>query len=110
MSRLYPCLIVLSFFALCAGCRRQDIREFSIEIPSLTAGNQSAVAAVVEGMEGVEKGSLVWDLAARKLTLRYDSMVIARENVRQAIAAKGFQVVFPPPRGGYAGYVDEKAK
>lgn len=98
--------------ALCAvgGCRRSDVREFTVEIPGLTEANKAQVVQALAKYDGIRKDSYVFDFEKKTLTLRYDSMKIARENVRQAIEAKGVKVTYPEVKGGYAGYLNEKDK
>ena len=98
--------------ALCAisGCRRSDVREFTVELPGLTEADKARVVEALAKYDGVKKDSYVFDFANKTLTLRYDSMKVARENVRQAIEAKGVKVVYPEVKGGYAGYLNEKEK
>ena len=104
-------IIALSVVLLAAGgCRRTDVREFTVELPSLTEANKAEVVQALAKYDGVKKDSYVFDFAKKTLTLRYDSMKIARENVRQAIEAKGLKVVYPDVKGGYAGYLNEKDK
>ena len=104
-----------SFFmliALCAisGCRRSDVREFTVDIPGLTEANKPQVLAALAKYDGVKKDSYVFDFEKKTLTLKYDSMKVARENIRQAIEAKGVKVTYPEVKGGYAGYLNEKNK
>ena len=93
-----------------AGCRRSDVREFTVKLPGLTEANKAQVVEALAKYDGVRKDSYVFDFENKTLTLRYDSMKVARENVRQAIEAKGVEVVYPEVRGGYAGYLNEKEK
>ena len=94
--KMKNCGIVLSFIlvALCAvgGCRRSDVREFTVELPGLTAANKAQVVEALAKYNGVQKDSYQWDFAKKTLTLRYDSMQIAKENIRQAIEAKSLKV------------------
>jgi hypothetical protein len=75
-----------------AGCRREDVREFTLETPALNASNQTAVVEALAKYNGIRKDSYRWDLEAKTLTLKYDSMQIAKENIRQAIEAKNISV------------------
>jgi hypothetical protein len=75
-----------------AGCRREDVREFKLEIPTLNASNQATVVEALAKYNGIRKDSYQWDLEAKTLTLKYDSMQIAKENIRQAIEAKNISV------------------
>lgn len=101
--------VLIALFAI-SGCRRSDVREFTVELPGLTEANKALVVEALARYDGVKKDSYVFDFAKKTLTLRYDSMKVARENVRQAIEAKGVKVVYPEVKGGYAGYLNEKDK
>ncbi len=97
--------IALSIVLACTGgCRREDIREFSVEMPVLTAADQPKVVAALAPYGGVDKSSYRWDMAKKTLTLKYDSMQIARTNIRMAIEKAGVQVVYPTNTTGRAGY------
>jgi hypothetical protein len=78
--------------ALVAGCRREDVREFTLRLPDLDEAKKGEIAQALSGYGGVDKTSYRWDMEARTLTLRYDSMQIAKENIRQAIEAKQIKV------------------
>jgi len=86
--------LVLGAAASC-GCRRADVREFTVSIPDLTEANKAQVVEALAKYNGVKKDSYAWDFAKRTLTLRYDSMQIAKENIRQAIEAKALKVSRP---------------
>ena len=76
---------------ICAtGCRRTDVRDFEVAIPALSAENEAAIRQSLAGFAGVEKSSLRFDRQAKKLTLRYDSMQLAKKNIEMAIAKAGF--------------------
>lgn len=85
-------LIIAVLIALFAGCRREDVREFTVSIPDLTEANKAQVVEALAKYNGVRKDSYVWDMSAKTLTLSYDSMQIAKENIRQAIEAKKLKV------------------
>ena len=69
------------------GCRREDVRTFTVEIPDLSEANKDRVVEALKKYNGVRKDTYQWDFAAKTLTFRYDSMQLAEENVRQAIEA-----------------------
>ena len=75
-----------------AGCRREDVREFTLEIPALNASNRAVVVEALAKYNGIRKDSYRWDLGAKTLTLKYDSMQIAKENIRQAVEAKNIAI------------------
>lgn len=90
--------------ALVSGCRREDVREYTFSIPGLAETNQAQIVEALAKYNGIQKNSYRWDFAQKTLTLRYDSMQIARTNIRMAIAAKGIKVDFPENTTGRAGY------
>ena len=87
----YAMCVALAVLTL-AGCRREDVREFTLEIPSLSASSQAAVVEALAKYNGIRKDSYRWDLEAKTLTLKYDSMQIAKENIRQAVEAKNIAI------------------
>ena len=95
---------VVSLALALAGCRRADVREFTVEIPGLTEQNRPKIAAALAKYRGIEMASNRWDFAARTLTVRYDSMQLAETNVRMAIADLGIEVAFPSNTTGRAGH------
>lgn len=103
--------IFLAIISICLGCRREDIREVTVEIPSLTAVNQASVkeAFVIRDArdprrnhvyDGIYLDSFAFDLERKTVTLRYDSMKIAHTNIRMLIEKAGLPVVYPPNRNG----------
>ena len=83
--------VVAASVCLAVGCRRTDMREFEVDIPSLTAETEPAIRQSLSVFAGVEKTSLRFDSQAKKLTLRYDSMQLAKKNIEMAIAKAGFE-------------------
>lgn len=84
--------IIFSFMVALAvvGCRRTDVRDFTVDVPGLTAANMPLVMSALAPYAGVERGSVKFDEAAHRLTLRYDSMQLAKKNIEMAIAQAGF--------------------
>lgn len=101
MKRVF--IVALALFAF-AGCRRADIREMTVEMPSLTAAQRPAVEKALLKYAGVQKDSYKWDMAAKTLTLKYDSMSVAQTNIRMAIESAGVEVSFPANTTGRAGH------
>ena len=97
-----PVLLVL--LALVGGCRREDIREMTVSMPGLTEADKAKVVEALAKYNGVEKDSYTWDMNAKTLTLRYDSMQIAQANIRYAIDEKGVKVAFPAKTDNRAGH------
>ena len=99
--------IVLSLFAALAalgGCRREDVREMTVLMPELKDADRAKVAESLAKYQGVLKDSYVWDMSAKTLTLRYDSMKIAQANIRYAIDEAGVKVSFPEKTDDRAGH------
>ena len=112
-------LIVIAAVAVLSGCRREDIREFTVEMPSLTEADKSKVvdAFTIRSpgrpprvYEGIFIESFKFDFEKKTLTMKYDSMKIAQTNIRMLIQGKGVEVVFPTNTTGVAGYLDVKPK
>ena len=97
-----PVLLVL--LALVSGCRREDVREMTVSMPGLTEADKAKVVEALAKYNGVQKDSYKWDMNAKTLTLRYDSMQIAQANIRYAIDEKGVKVAFPAKTDNRAGH------
>ena len=102
VPRVLPVLLVL--LALFSGCRREDIREMTVSMPSLTEADRAKVVEALAKYNGIRKDSYKWDMAAKTLTLSYDSMQIAQANIRYAIDEKGVKVAFPAKTDNRAGH------
>ena len=100
-------VIVLALFAALAalgGCRREDVREMTVLMPELKAADKAKVAESLAKYQGVLKDSYDWDMSAKTLTLKYDSMKIAQANIRYAIDEAGVKVSFPEKTDDRAGH------
>ena len=97
-SSLFLSLLVLP------ACRRTDVREMTVYMPNLTEADKPKIVEALKRYNGIEKNSYQWDLAAKTLTLRYDSMQIAQANVRYAIDERGIKVDFPKKTDDHAGH------
>lgn len=118
MKNTLSLIAIVSLAVLC-GCRREDIREFTVEMPSLTEADKSKVvdAFTIRSpgrpprvYEGIFTDSFKFDFEKKTLTMKYDSMKIAQTNIRMLIQGKGVDVVFPTNTTGVAGYLDVKPK
>ena len=85
-----PIVVLLSCLLAAAGCRRTDVREFTIAIPSMTEADRAAITGALAMYGGVDKSSYSFDYAAHTFKLKYDSMQIAKKNLEIAIAMAGF--------------------
>ena len=117
--KLKMLMMAVAIVALFAGCRREDIREFTVEMPSLTEADKSKVvdAFTIRSpgrqprvYEGIFTDSFKFDFDKKTLTMKYDSMKIAQTNIRMLIESKGVEVLFPSNTTGIAGYLDVKPK
>ena len=93
-----------SLLTLLSGCRREDVREMTVSMPGLTEANRAQIVEALAKYNGIQKDSYVWDMGAKTLTLRYDSMQIAQANIRSAIDEKGIKVAFPEKTDDRAGH------
>lgn len=97
-------VLVAGALASLPGCRREDVREMTVLIPGLTEGDKAVVIEALKKYNGINKSSYAWDMGAKTLTLRYDSMQLAEANVRYAIDERGVKVAFPEKAGNRAGH------
>lgn len=104
MSKTVYFLLLTSYLSLFCGCRREDVREMTVSMPGLTEANKAKVVEALAKYNGVQKDSYVWDMSAKTLTLKYDSMQIAQANIRYAIDEKGIKVTFPEKTDNRAGH------
>jgi hypothetical protein len=87
-------MAIIAVIALCiaqSGCRRTDVRDFEVSIPALTAQNEGSVRQALARFGGIDKASMKFDLKSKRLTLRYDSMQLAKKNIELAIAKAGLE-------------------
>lgn len=89
MKQMLLATLVLAGLAF-AGCRRTDVRDFSVSVPGLTEADVPLVKSALAPYGGVVKTSIRFDAAAQRVTLQYDSMQIAQKNIEMAIAKAGF--------------------
>lgn len=102
MKTIFCSMAVISLL-LAGGCRREDVREVTVEIKGLDSANRAKVVETLKKYGGVRQDSYKWDIPAGTVTLKYDSMQIAQTNIRMSIEEAGFTVVYP------AKAPDEKA-
>ena len=80
-------LAAAAMLALAGGCRREDVRTFVMEVDSLSASNAPAITAALSKYGGVRKGTVAFDYEMKTVSLEYDSMQVAKANLRMAIEA-----------------------
>ena len=111
-------IAAVAMVAALSGCRREDVREFTVDIPGLTQENKQKVVDAFtvrkpgqppRVYEGIRPDTFSFDFGKRTLTMKYDSMKIAKTNIRMLIEAAGVEVHFPSNNAsGVAGYLDYK--
>ena len=104
MYKAYAMVLLATALALAGGCRRTDVREMTVLMPELKAADKAKVAEALAKYQGVLKDSYDWDMSAKTLTLKYDSMKIAQANIRYAIDEAGVKVSFPEKTDDRAGH------
>ena len=84
-------LLVLLGVLLASGCRVSDVREMTVKVPAL-AGEEDVqrIRKALAPLNGVNKEQAVYDVKGHKITLTYESMVIAQKNIEIAIAEAGY--------------------
>ncbi len=111
------CLMMVVVVLALAGCRREDIRECTVEIPGLTQENRQKVVDAFtyrkpgqppRVYDGIRTDTFSFDFDKKTLTMKYDSMKIAKTNIRMLVESAGVEVNFPSNTTGVAGYLDFK--
>jgi copper chaperone CopZ len=87
--KLFSLALVLSVAFV--GCRRTDVRDFTVTVPSMTQEDVSIIKEALSVYGGVDQSSLKFDLASRTVKMKYDSMQLAKKNIEMAIAKKGLE-------------------
>lgn len=101
---------LLAAMAAAVGCRRSDWREYTFSTPDLTAAKTGAVVRALSAYGGVDLQAISFAQNLSSVRVRFDSMKVARENLRQAMASVA--VAVPPPElipGAPAGYINARA-
>lgn len=90
MKHLFS-LLALSGVLLASGCRVSDVREMTVKVPAM-AGEEDVqrIRKALSPLNGVNKEQAVFDVKEHKITLTYDSMVVAHKNIEIAIAEAGY--------------------
>ena len=111
-------IAAVAMVAAFSGCRREDVREFTVDIPGLTQENKQKVVDAFtvrkpgqppRVYDGIRPDTFSFDFGKKTLTMKYDSMKIAKTNIRMIIEAAGVEVHFPSNNAsGVAGYLDYK--
>ena len=90
MKNMTAIVLAAAVCAAAAGCRRTDVREFSISIPGLGEADRGRVTEALCRYEGTLRDSIAFDFAAGEVKCRYDSMKVAKKNLEMELAAAGF--------------------
>ena len=101
-------IAVTAIVVALAGCRRADIRDFTVEAPGLTSENQPRAAKALAKEAGIDQASVKWDLEKKTVAMKYDSMLTAKTNIRMAIESAGVKVAYPEKNDPRAGYIDTR--
>ena len=90
MKHLFS-LFVLSGVLLVSGCRVSDVRPLTVKVPAMAAEDDvQRIRKALSSLNGVNKEQAVYDVKEHKITLTYESMVVANKNIEIAIAEAGY--------------------
>lgn len=73
------------------GCRRADVRDFTVNVPSMTQEDVSAIQSALSVYGGIDHVSVRFDMKSRTVKMKYDSMQLAKKNIEMAIAKIGLE-------------------
>ncbi|MFO7936172.1 MAG: hypothetical protein R6V06_01020 [Kiritimatiellia bacterium] len=89
MKKIFFVLLLVSF-SFC-GCRIEDERELVIDVPQMkTEQDVTKIRNSLTALRGIDFKSAVFDTRDHKVTLKFDSMVVAHKNIEIAIAEAGY--------------------
>ena len=83
-------VVMLSGIAV-IGCRRVDVRDFTVTVPSMTQEDVSMIQSALSVYGGIDHASLKFDVKSRTVKMKYDSMQLAKKNIEMAIAKIGLE-------------------
>jgi copper chaperone CopZ len=84
-------LFVLVGVLVMSGCRETDVRTLTVKVPALASEvDVQQIRKALTPLNGVNKELLVFDVKEHKVTVTYDSMVVAHKNIEIAIAEAGY--------------------
>jgi hypothetical protein len=84
-------IIAIVMACLCgAGCRQHDYRTLEIEVPGLKNAQCEQLIRRALRHKGIVQEEVQIDLAARRVTVVYDSLFMANKNIEFFIAKLGF--------------------
>ena len=90
MKRAVFIIILIMGFS-CVSCRQSDMRTMKIHVPEMkNRACATIVGKAVSGLPGVLSDKIVIDLAARTVTVTFESLVLGLKNIEIAIAEAGF--------------------
>lgn len=116
MTRTAKLIAVMALVAIC-GCRREDIVEFTVEVPGLTQENKGKIVEAFTARrngqsphvyDGIKPDTFEFDFEKKTIKMKYDSMKIAQTNIRMLIESAGVEVTFPSNTTGVAGYLNAR--
>ena len=92
MLKMKRFVLVVVLFAACmavCSCRTRDMRTVTISLPGMKNEQcRKVIEAALAKTEGIDPAQL--HFADRSVTVTYDSMKIAVQNIESAIADAGF--------------------
>lgn len=92
------CFLWIMLAVVAAGCRRQDVRDYVIDVPGLkNAACVEVVRTALQKTAGVKNETVVFDLKRRRVRLEYESLQLSVKNIEHAIAKAGFEANGVPP-------------
>jgi hypothetical protein len=93
---LFP-LVAAASIAAGAGCRQQDLRTHTILLSGISGeADVQSVSNTLAQLDGVFDNSIAFQ--GLSVSVRYDSMKLARKNLEYAIAGAGFGANDIPPK------------
>jgi len=85
------CLLLM---ALASGCRKNDFKTLTIQVPDMkNEACEQVVRRALGAMPGLKPETVRFDLEAGTVTFTYDTLLASDKNAEHMIARAGFRVL-----------------
>lgn len=87
-------VIVITFAALSLlGCRREDIKTCHVDFETLDEEIAKKSLIALSEFSGVRIDSVKLDFNNKTMEIEYDSMMLAKENIRQKLEENEIKII-----------------
>ncbi|MBT3192940.1 MAG: heavy-metal-associated domain-containing protein [Verrucomicrobia bacterium] len=93
MRNSFPSVLVcLGLLLGCVSCRQHDYRTLTIHVPEMrNSACERVIRGAISRTPGLKQESIKVDLAARTITVTFDTLLAADKNIEFMVAKAGFE-------------------